>query len=72
MSDDAEDFNTDAILTGIDHVRAAKAIIRKAIRKVANARIDGGSISGRSLDDHLEELTDAEMEISRAEGNLAP
>jgi hypothetical protein len=55
---------------GLDHVNAAKRALRRCINVVADARIDTGTLAGRTLDDHLEQLLEIEGDLSRAEGEL--
>jgi hypothetical protein len=55
----------------LDHVNAAKRAIRRCINVVTDARIDTGTLAGRTLDEHLEQLLEIEGDLGRAEGELA-
>jgi hypothetical protein len=54
-----------------DHINAAKGAIRRCIDVVTDARIDNGTLAGRTLDNHLEQLIEIEGDLARAEGELS-
>lgn len=81
IADDYDDFNietleraaedvTDRNSAGLDQTRATQRAIRRCIAVITDVRRDSGSLTGRTLDDHLAQLLEIKGNLSRTEGEL--